>query len=137
MDQEEKREEKDDLADLFGESSSDEEEPVAPSLKLLPEPTRDSQSSLPPRESSQSPLPPRESQSPLPPVAPIPKSQSVSLPLLDPLDPTDQLYLVKLPGFLHIEPSPFDPSTFDPETLGDGQHPENTIRWMYDREVGA
>jgi RNA polymerase-associated protein LEO1 len=137
----------DDLTDLFGSSDEDEpqtlDEPVLPPVEP---PQQGSQSpkkadltrdSVPPQQSSQSP---RESPEPTqerahsPMQDILPNAHKISLPLLDPLDPSDQLFLVKLPGFLHIQSTPFEAKTFDKNSLGEGQHAENTIRWMYDSE---
>lgn len=61
-------------------------------------------------------------------------SLSVSLPNdYDQIDQTDKLYLMKLPSFLHVEPTPFDPLTWQPN---DQTHIQNTLRWKYDLNNG-
>lgn len=123
-----------DLKDLFGDSSSSEDELPAPRDDAHPDrPDEPQESLLDDTELLQDrPLPADQMDN-----VPSAPARSVKIPLIDPLDPSEQLFHVKLPQFLHIEPTPFDPESFSSEAPAEsGRHAENTVRWMYDRIGG-
>lgn len=128
----------DDLRDLFGDSSSDDDDNTTTDNINIPnvDPPPIDNSEMDISEVDSAAIDNSAMDASAMDITPsIDKSsvKSMQIPQIDPLDPSDKLFLVKLPNFLHIQPTAFDQDSWTPDALLDGQHAENTIRWKYDR----